>query len=357
MNKVMLGLAALCAVAGMTGNAGAQTLPATPTTKPGTPADPALVPRTGATAAQGAGAGGGGAATTTAAPAFPPVDPKNFTAASPSVETVNSFLHALWGFDVNRAWSVAAIQPTIAPGVVRVQVLVAEKNQAGRIGQTTMYITPDGKHTIAGEVIDFGAKPFAENRATVLARADGPVRGTAAKDLEIAAFVDLGNPASKAAQTIMDQIAQDIPQAHLVYMALPLSGHPASFLAAAVGGCVRQAKGDPGFFTYIQKVFDTQADLTAEKSDATLRAAVTAAGGDPAAALTCANSAAAQGAVNASVKLATDLGIYQAPVLVVNGRILPVAQVPYEALKRVIVFQGSLDGLAVQAQPSLKTLK
>lgn len=52
-------------------------------------------------------AGGPGAAVP--ATGFPAPDPRNFTASSPSVDTVNSFLHALWGFDENRIWSVAAI--------------------------------------------------------------------------------------------------------------------------------------------------------------------------------------------------------------------------------------------------------
>ncbi len=40
---------------------------------------------------------------------FPAVNPKNFTAASPTREEVDSFLKALWGYDEERIWSVAAI--------------------------------------------------------------------------------------------------------------------------------------------------------------------------------------------------------------------------------------------------------
>jgi len=39
---------------------------------------------------------------------FPKVDLKNFTADSPTVDEVNSFLKAMWGYDENRVWEVAA---------------------------------------------------------------------------------------------------------------------------------------------------------------------------------------------------------------------------------------------------------
>ena len=37
---------------------------------------------------------------------FPKPDPANFTAASPSKETVNAYLQINWGFDDNRVWQV-----------------------------------------------------------------------------------------------------------------------------------------------------------------------------------------------------------------------------------------------------------
>src|ERR1700734_2464950 len=59
----------------------------------------------------------------TAAP-FPPVDPANFTATSPTKQTVEDFLKAYWGYDSSRVWQVQAILPTPAPGVSHVIVLV-----------------------------------------------------------------------------------------------------------------------------------------------------------------------------------------------------------------------------------------
>ncbi len=289
---------------------------------------------------------------------FPALNPANFTAPTPTVETVNSFLHALWGVDENRTWSVASIMPTAAPGVVRIQVYVAEKTQPGKMAQTAMYVTPDGKHVIAGEVVNFGPKPFEETRTRLQQEANGPARGATSEDLELVEFADLQCPNCKAAQATMDRLMADFPQARVIYEDLPLTTvHPFAMQAAEVGHCVRQAKGDPAFFTYAQKVYDTQADLTKEKADATLRAAVTAAGADPVGVMTCASTPATAEAIKATMKLADAIGVSNTPTLVVNGRALPLTQVPYDALARVIVYQGSLDGITVKEQPHLSTLK
>lgn len=307
------------------------------------------------------GGTGGQAANTLPGPPvspFPATDPRNFTASSPSVETVNSFLHALWGFDENRSWSVSAIQPTQAPGIVAVHVSVADRTQPSRLAQTTLFITPDGRHVIAGEVIRFGAQPFAETGALLAKRADGPSRGAANKTLELVEFTDLDCTACKSAAATMDALQQQFPQAHVVVEDMPLTrSHPFAYRAATVGYCVRQAKGDAGYFAYAQSVMANGANLSREKGEATLSAAATAAGADPAAVLPCSATPAAKAAVDAVVQLGNEAGVSDLPTLFVNGRALPLAQVPLQTLSRIVVFQGKLDGIVVQQQPSLSTLK
>src|SRR5271163_4813736 len=64
----------------------------------------------------------------TKADPFPPVNQKYFTASTPTVDTVNAFLKALWGYDPNRIWRVEAIQATPAPNVSKVVVFVSDKS-------------------------------------------------------------------------------------------------------------------------------------------------------------------------------------------------------------------------------------
>lgn len=279
---------------------------------------------------------------------FPAVNPKFFTASTPTVDTVNSFLKSLWGYDPNRLWRVAAIQSTQAPGVSKVVVFVADKSTNGKVASTSFFVTPDGKHAIAdsANVISFGPTPFADTRKLLQERADGAYRGSASKDLMLVEFADLQCPHCKEAVPTMDRLAQDFPNARIVFQNFPLVDiHPYAFKAAAYGYCVTKQKNE-SFFAYASSVFDNQASLTPEMGDKTLKDAVTKAGLDPAAIDACAATEEAKRAVEASIKLAQDAAVEQTPMLSVNGHLLPLNGVPYETLKAVISFQAVQDGVS-----------
>jgi len=293
---------------------------------------------------------------------FPPVNPKYFTANSPTVDTVNAFLKALWGYDPNRVWRVEAIQTTSAPGVSKVVVFVTERGPNAKVQSTVFFVMPDGNHAIADSsgVLPFGAKPFADARKKLQDAADGAYRGSASKDLLLVEFADLQCPHCKDAQATMDQLAKDFPNARIVYQSFPIVDlHPYAFKAAAYGYCVQKQKND-AFFTYASAVYDAQAALLPDSGDQTLKDAVTKAGLDAAAVDACAATQATKDAVNASIKLGQDVGVDQTPLLVVNGRPLPLGQLSnqpsspftYEMLKSIISFQAVQDGVSTGAPAS-----
>ena len=286
----------------------------------------------------------------TKADPFPPANLKYFTADSPNVDTVNTFLKALWGYDPNRIWRVEAIQKTSAPNVSKVVVFVSDKTPNAKVRPTAFFVTPDGKHAVAGDaVIPFGAAPFADMRKTLQARADGAWRGSTSKDFLLVEFSDLQCPHCKEAQGTMSQLEKDFPNARVVYQSFPLvEAHPFSFEAAAYGYCVEKQKND-AFFAYADAVFESQAALTPETGEATLKAAVTKAGLDPALVASCAATQATKDEVNASIKLAEDLSVDQTPMLAVDGHLLPLTGIPYETLKTIISFQASQDGVSTGA--------
>ncbi len=300
-----------------------------------------------------------GQASSAPANPFPPVNRKNFTADTPTEAAVNSFLKSLWGYDSNRIWSVAGIQKTATPGVSKVIVYVSDKTPNARVQNTAFFVMPDGKHAIADQMIDFGAQPYAEKKKLLQDRADGPAVGAASKDLMLVEFADLQCPHCKEAQTVMKQLAADFPKARIVYQFFPLTAiHPAAFQAAAEGLCVAKKSND-AFFTYEEAVYGTQEALTPEGTAKTLADAVTKAGMDPVAVAACADTPAIKDAVNASIKLAEDAGVDQTPTLAVNGRMLPVspAAMPYETLKKIILYQAELDGVHLERPaPSLTSL-
>jgi protein-disulfide isomerase len=296
----------------------------------------------------------------TQADPFPAINPKNFTADAPTVATVESYLKAMIGYDPNRIWRVVAIQKTPAVGVSRVSALITEKGPNQKMLSATFYVLPDGKHLIAPDASglnNFGAAPFAENRALLQARANGPYQGSASKDLMLVEFSDLQCPHCKEAQAVMAKLVADYPKARIVYQAFPLVEiHAFAFQAAAYAACVAK-QNNAAFFTFEQAVYDTQDGLTADKGVDTLNAAVTKAGTDPAAIGTCAATDAIKAEVEASSKLATDLGVNETPILAVNGRMIPLTQVPYATLKTLINYQAEMDGVAGAAAGAPLVLK
>jgi protein-disulfide isomerase len=281
------------------------------------------------------------------APVFPKADPANFTAATPTKETVNAFLQTSWGYDDSRVWQVQAVLKTAVEGVNKVIVYVGDKTGKQKPSAIQFFSLPDGKHIIAGdEVLPFGEHPYADYRAQIQEKADGPYRGAATKEFEIVEFADFQCPHCKEAQANMEKLAADFPKARIVYENYPLPQHPQAAISAAYGVCVAKQGGSQAFFTYAAAVFDGQDGLnTPDGATLTLNSAVTKAGLDPAKISACATTPAATSAVEASTKLAKDLSINQTPTLLVNGRQVP-ANAPYETLKQIIEYQEKLDGLS-----------
>ncbi|MHB1675271.1 MAG: DsbA family protein [Acidobacteriaceae bacterium] len=276
---------------------------------------------------------------------FPPVNPKSFTAASPTTQEVNSFLKQIWGYDPNRVWEVVGIQTTAAPGISRVTILVGEQGVSHTASPTVFFVTPDGHHAVAGtDVITFGAHPFAAVQQKLEAGATGPYLGPSSKSLMLVEFADLQCPDCKLAAPTMDKLATDFPNARIVFELFPLSSiHPEAEKAAEYGACVAQQKGNAAFFQFVQAVFDTQDNLKTD-ADGTLKAAATKAGADAASVASCAATPAATSAVAASVKLGKDLDVNQTPMLFVNGRPVPVTGVPYATLKQIVSYTAQEGG-------------
>ncbi len=282
-----------------------------------------------------------------AAPAFPKPDPANFTAASPTKEAVASFLQTTWGYDESRIWQVQGILKTPAEGVSKVFVLIGDKSGKQKPSIVSFFALPDGKHIIAGdEIVPFGEHPYAETRAVLQQRADGPYRGSASKDLELVEFADFQCPHCKDAQANMDKLAVDFPKARIVFQNYPLPQHPAAADAAAYSLCVAREGGSNAFFLFAAAVFEGQDGLnTKDGATLTLNSSVTKAGLDPVKIEACSNTPEIKAKVEASAKLAKDMSINQTPTLMVNGRQVPLGGMPYETLKQIIEYQSKLDGL------------
>lgn len=286
-----------------------------------------------------------------AAPVFPKPDPANFTAASPTKEEVNAFLAQSWGYDDTRVWQVEAVFKTQVEGISKVVIYVGDKTGKQKMQGLSFFVLPDGKHIVAGdEILPFGEHPYANFRAELQQRADGPYKGSASKDLELVEFADFQCPHCKEAQANMEKLATDFPKARIVFQNYPLEKiHPESKRAASYGVCVAKQGGSAAFFQFAGAVFEGQEGLSsADGATLTLNSAVTKAGLDPAKVSACASAPETDKEVESSVKLAEDVSVAQTPVLMINGRQIPVSAVPYDTLKKIVEYQAKIDGVPAQ---------
>lgn len=288
-------------------------------------------------------------ATPTPLPPMPTPDPANFTASMPAKTTVEAFLRASWGYDLNRIFQVQAIQKTQVDGISRVVVLVEEKGtQQTQPSELAFLTLPDGKHLIANEeILPFGEHPFANYKAILERDAKGPSRGPANAPLQMVEFSDFQCPHCKEAQPTLERLLKDYPQAHFVSQVFPLRNiHSEAEKAAETGMCVAKIGGNDAFFKYTDAVYANQAQLTPEGSAQALASAAKAAGVDDGKVTPCVADPLTKAAVDASIQLGNEIGVNQTPLLFVNGRLLPFAGIPYDQLKLIIDYdlkQGSVN--------------
>ena len=254
---------------------------------------------------------------------------------TPTQETVNAFMHRMFGQEPNIKWEIVDISATDAPGVSHVAVALGPNKAV-----TEFYVLPGGKSAIVGELIPFGADPFAAAREKLAKDAHGPSRGSQAPAVTLVEFSDLQCPHCKEGQPIIDKLMADVPNAKLIFEPFPLPMHPWAALASQYAECVAQQK-PPAFWTFIQSVYDAQAGITEGEAPARLVDLAEKAGIDAAAATTCANSPEAKAKVDRSKELGLRLGVNSTPTLFINGRkITSLKEAPYDSLKAIAEFEA-----------------
>lgn len=258
-------------------------------------------------------------------------------AVLPSEETVNAFLQQTFGYDSTVTWKITAIKPSIAEGLAEVNVTLT--NAQGQSG-TTLYVTPDGKHALTGEIMPFGAKPYEPAKEALLKGINGPARGPEKAPVTIVEFSDLQCPHCKDAQPVIEKLLAEEPNARFVFQNYPLPMHNWAAKAAYYADCVGRNSND-AFWKFVQGTFDQQANLTESNADEKLTAIADASGVKGADVAVCAAKPDTKSRVDKSVALGTSVGVTGTPTVYVNGRrIGNVVGVPPEVLKGLVEFAG-----------------
>jgi protein-disulfide isomerase len=249
---------------------------------------------------------------------------------------VNGFLKQMFGWNQDLTWKVAEIKPAEAPGFAEVTA-VFNTPQGQQIFR--VFVTPDQKFALTGDIVPFGADPFAAARADLKA-ANGPVHGAADAAVTIVEFGDLECPACKAAQPNMQKLLEEEPKARLIFQNFPLESiHKWSMLGAKYLDCVGRENND-AVWKFIRIVYEHQGEITPETAETMLRGYVKDAGADPVAVAACVAKPETQDRVRESLALGTKLGVTSTPTFFINGRKVVGFgnNTPYEVVKSMVEY-------------------
>ena len=78
----------------------------------------------------------------------------------------------MFGYDPTLTYKVADIRPSERKDWRRSTVVLSSPQGQNA---TKLYVTPDGKHALAGEIMPFGARPFAADSKLLESAKDRPV--------------------------------------------------------------------------------------------------------------------------------------------------------------------------------------
>lgn len=240
--------------------------------------------------------------------------PSSHDVTLPSEATVDSFLQQTFGYEPEISWKIQSIKP--AGGVAEVTVVLASP-QGQQLSK--FFVTPDGDHAITGDMIPFGAKPFAKDNAMLEKGLNGPARGPKDAPVTIVEFGDLQCPACKAAQPTVQQLVEAEPTARFVFQSFPLEMHNWAMKGAEYADCVAHASND-AYWKFIATVYDKQPEITAENVDEKLTQIADQSGVKGADIATCAAKPETKAHVDASVALGKEVDVTGTPTLFINGR-------------------------------------
>ena len=254
----------------------------------------------------------------------------------PSEETVNAFLQQTFGYNSQMSWKIQDIKPAAAQGLAEVDVMIVSPQ-----GQqpNKFYVSADGEHALVGDIIPFGAHPFAADLKKLKKGIDGPSRGPADAPVLLVEFSDLQCPHCKDAQPTIDRLLAEEKNVRLVYQNFPLPMHNWAAKAAAYADCVGRSSSD-AFWKFIEGTYAAQTDLTESNADEKLNVIADAAGAKSADIAVCAAKAETIGRVERSVELGKSLNVASTPSLFINGRLVGVGAMPYDSLKSLVEFSA-----------------
>ena len=273
------------------------------------------------------------------APDAPKTASSAATGNRPSEATVNEFLKRMFGWNQQLTWKVAEIKPSEDPSISEI-VIVFNTPQGQQLSH--LYVTPDQKYAMSGDLIPFGADPFASARAELKA-VDGPAHGPKDAAVTIVEFGDLQCPACKAAQPTVTKLMEDEPKARLVFQNFPLEHlHKWAMLGAKYIDCIGRQNNE-AVWKFIPTVYEHQSEITEQNADQMLKGYAKDSGADPGAVAACIPKPETEKHVRDSIALGEKLGVSSTPTFFIDGRKIVGlgSNTPYDIVKQMVEYAAS----------------
>ena len=210
-----------------------------------------------------------------------------------------------------------------------------------------VFVTLDGRYLVsdpipidaAGQVRAAGVaqqqQPSAPSGPVNVTIGDSPIEGKADAPVTIVEFSDYECPfCERFYSDTLQQLRKnyiETGKAKIVFKDFPLSFHPNAHKAAEAARCVRDQKGDSGYFKMHDLLFENQATLSVENYKKWARTL----GVNGETFDTCLDSGKHASAIDAEEAYGQSLGVSGTPTFFVNGMSLEGAQ-PYSAFEQAI---------------------
>jgi len=257
----------------------------------------------------------------------------------PSEATVNEFLRHMFGWNQQLTWKVAQIKPAEDPSISEI-IVVFNTPQGQQLSH--LYVTPDQKYAMSGDLIPFGADPFAPAR-TELKAADGPVHGPRDATVTIVEFGDLQCPACKAAQPSVTKLMEEEPKARLIFQNFPLEQlHKWAMLGAKYIDCIGRQNSDTAW-KFIPNVYEHQSEITEQNAQQMLKGYARDAGADPDGVAACITRPETEKRVRDSIALGEKAGVTSTPTFFIDGRKVVGlgGNAPYDVVKQMVDYAAA----------------
>lgn len=208
-------------------------------------------------------------------------------------------------------------------------------------GPIPVLLTDDGKSLLVGELLDTSIDPLKEITDKI-SMENVPVKGNKDAEVVVVEYSDFQCPFCKKGAEMIPQILEDYKDnVKVVYKQLPLANHKWAKPASIASLCVFE-QGDDKFWQFHDTVFEKQKEINLENSDEKLKEIAINAAVDVGQYEKCIETKEVADRVQADIKEAQSIGINSTPTFVVDGIIVPGANL--KGLKNAIDSRLSQGG-------------